>query len=272
MSNYPHNTTNPSGYPYNAPPPSQPYTQGPYGGGPPHPSQSYPSAPYGSTPSGPPPPNQSTPYAPLGSQYPAPPGAPIQPYGGYPAPYVSTFTSPAPSAFPPGTDPNVIAHFQMADRDGSGFIDDKELQQLLSSYNESFGMRTVHLLMYLFTNSNVRKIGPKEFTQIFYCLQGWRGIFERYDRDKSGKIDSSELRDALLGLGFSVSPPILDLLISKFDNSGGKNRAFEYDNFIECCLTVKVRHNPPPPHMMGEILRSSNGAPLWSTITHVSPI
>ncbi|KAL0453141.1 UNVERIFIED_CONTAM: Calcium-binding protein CBP [Sesamum latifolium] len=127
--------------------------------------------------------------------------------------------------------PPVDRSLTVADSDGSGFIDDKELQRALSSYNQSFGLRTVHLLMYLFTNSNVRKIGPKEFTQVFYSLQNWR--------DRSGKIDASELRDALLSLGFSVSPVILDLLVSKFDKSGGKNKAIEYDNFIECCLTVK---------------------------------
>ncbi|CAM8897182.1 unnamed protein product [Rhodiola kirilowii] len=126
-----------------------------------------------------------------------------------------------------------------ADRDGSGFIDDKELQAALSSYNQSFSLRTVHLLMYLFTNSNSRKIGPKEFTQVFYSLQNWRSIFERFDRDRSGTIDPPELREALLSLGFSVSPVVLDLLVLKFDKSGGKSRAIEYDNFIECCLTVK---------------------------------
>uniref|UniRef100_A0A0E0BNN6 EF-hand domain-containing protein n=1 Tax=Oryza glumipatula TaxID=40148 RepID=A0A0E0BNN6_9ORYZ len=64
-------------------------------------------------------------------------------------------------------------------------------------------------------------------------------IFERFDRDRSGKIDATELRDALLSLGYSVSPTVLDLLVSKFDKTGGKNKAIEYDNFIECCLTVK---------------------------------
>lgn len=127
----------------------------------------------------------------------------------------------------------------MADQDGSGFIDDKELQRALSSYNQSFGLRTVHLLMYLFTNSNARKIGPKEFTAVFYSLQNWRAIFERFDRDRSGKIDISELREALLSLGFVVSPVVLELLVSKFDKSGGQAKAIEYDNFIECCLTVK---------------------------------
>ncbi|KAJ6747523.1 CALCIUM-BINDING PROTEIN CML48-RELATED [Salix koriyanagi] len=149
------------------------------------------------------------------------------------------FAALLPSTFPPGTDPSIIACFQVADQDGSGIIDDKELQRALSSYNQSFSLRTVHLLMYLFTNTNTRKIGPKEFSPLFYSLQNWRANFERFDRDRSGKIDINELREALMSLGFAVSPVVLDLLVSKFDKTGGKNKAIEYDNFIECCLTVK---------------------------------
>lgn len=128
----------------------------------------------------------------------------------------------------------------MADQDGSGLIDDKELMRALSGgANSTFSLRTVHLLMYLFTNTNTRKIGPKEFTAVFYSLQNWRAIFERFDRDRSGQIDTTELRDALLSLGFAVSPAVLELLVTKFDKTGGKKKAIEYDNFIECCLTVK---------------------------------
>ncbi|XP_058107242.1 calcium-binding protein CBP-like [Magnolia sinica] len=228
-----------AGYGYGAPgsqppygsnpyaPPGQPYAAGP-------PPYGAPSAPY------------APPYAP--GEKPPKEGKPhkydqggMAPPSAYPAPssYGSPFAALLPSTFPPGTDPSLIACFQMADLDGSGFIDDKELQRALSSYNQSFSIRTVHLLMYLFTNSNVRRIGPKEFSSVFDSLQNWRGIFERFDRDRSGKIDASELREALLSLGFSVSPVILDLLVTKFDKSGGKNKAIEYDNFIECCLTVK---------------------------------
>ncbi|XP_019709043.1 calcium-binding protein CBP isoform X1 [Elaeis guineensis] len=232
-----------SGYPYGAPP-GHPYGAPPYGA-PPNPyGAGAPPPPYGA---GPPP---SAPYAPAGEKPPKEgkaqgahgSGGSYYQYQTPPPPagaYGSPFASLVPSAFPPGTDPNVVACFQAADRDGSGFIDDKELQQALSSYNQSFSIRTVHLLMYHFTNSNVRKIGPKEFCSLFYSLQNWRTIFERFDRDHSGKIDAPELREALLSLGFSVSPVVLDLLVSKFDKSGGKNKAIEYDNFIECCLTVK---------------------------------
>ncbi|KAJ9181060.1 hypothetical protein P3X46_009231 [Hevea brasiliensis] len=231
MSGYPHP---PSGYGYGVPPPPQPYGASPQYGAP-APAQPYgaPSAPYGA------------PYAPPAGDKPPKDkphsSAPAYAHGGYPpsASYGSPLASLVPSAFPPGTDPNVLACFQLADQDGSGFIDDKELQRALSSYNQSFSLRTVHLLMYHFTNTNTRKIGPKEFTSVFYSLQNWRAIFERFDRDRSGKIDSNELREALYSLGFAVSPVVLDLLVSKFDKSGGKNRAIEYDNFIECCLTVK---------------------------------
>lgn len=73
---------------------------------------------------------------------------------------------------------------------------------------------------------------------MWFCLvlgfwNWFQSIFERFDKDRSGRIDTNELRDALLSLGFSVSPMILDLLVSKFDKSGGRNRAIEYDNFIE---------------------------------------
>ncbi|KAK6244216.1 hypothetical protein QUC31_010625 [Theobroma cacao] len=233
----------PPGYGYGAPP-AQPYSAAPYTAGAPPPPQPYgvpyaaapygaPSAPYGAPPGEKPPKDKQQAHG-VGGAPPAYSGS-YPPAGGYSSPFAALL----PSAFPPGTDPNVVACFQMADQDGSGFIDDKELQRALSSYNQSFSLRTVHLLMYLFTNSNSRKIGPKEFTAVFYSLQNWRAIFEKFDRDRSGKIDANELREALLSLGFSVSPVVLDLLVSKFDKTGGKNRAIEYDNFIECCLTVK---------------------------------
>ncbi|XAR69490.1 hypothetical protein NMG60_11001095 [Bertholletia excelsa] len=243
---YPHNQ---SGYGYGyGPPPSQPYSTPPYGSAAPSQGQqtyaptatpySAPSAPYapsGTAPGGKPP-KDNNPYA----AHPPPPSTAAP--SGYPPtvqPYGSPFASLMPSTFPPGTDPNIIACFQVADRDNSGSIDDKELQSVLSSYNQSFSLRTVHLLMYLFTNTNIRRIGPKEFTALYYSLQNWRSIFERFDRDRSGRIDPGELRDALMSLGFAVSPAVLDLLVSKFDKTGGKNKAIEYDNFIECCLTVK---------------------------------
>ncbi|KAL9398330.1 hypothetical protein Peur_007291 [Populus x canadensis] len=247
MSGYPHPQ---AGYGYGQPQQPQPYgSAAPYSS--PYGAPPQPSAPYGTAPQPAAAYGAAQPAAPYGHPYGAPAPAPgtkppkdkpqASASGGYPsAPYGSSpFASLMPSTFPPGTDPSIVACFQVADQDGSGLVDDKELQRALSSYNQSFSLRTVHLLMYLFTNTNTRKIGPKEFAPLFYSLQNWRANFERFDRDRSGKIDSNELREALMSLGFAVSPVVLDLLVSKFDKTGGKNKAIEYDNFIECCLTVK---------------------------------
>ncbi|KAJ0610994.1 putative calcium-binding protein CML48/49/50 [Helianthus annuus] len=183
MSGYPHNH-NPSA-PYGAPPSSQPYSSAPPYGAPAQPYGAPPAQPYGAPPAQPygaPAQPYGAPAQPYGA--PAQPyGAPAQPYGappqnkppkehnkpssspyGGPQPsgaYGSPFSALLPSTFPPGTDPNVVACFQVADQDGSGVIDDKELQRALSSYNQSFSIRTVHLLMYTFTNSNARRIGNR---------------------------------------------------------------------------------------------------------------
>ncbi|KAF9592472.1 hypothetical protein IFM89_025651 [Coptis chinensis] len=144
-----------------------------------------------------------------------------------------------PSSFPPGTDPKAAALFQKADQDGNGFIDDKELKSALSSYSSTFSIRTVRLLMYAFTGTNTRIIGPKEFVAVYHGLQRWKGIFQNFDRDRNGKIDLSELREALRNLGYPVTERILNLLIVKFDKNGGNSMGVGFDGFIECCLTVK---------------------------------
>ncbi|CAN6586370.1 unnamed protein product [Malus baccata var. baccata] len=225
---YSYGSASPPGQPYGAPPQGQLQHQQHQT------AQTYgaPSTPYGSS------------YKPEKPHNPAKPLKNQAGRGGYPAPapnYGSLFAALVPSVFPPGTDPEIIACFQLVDQDGSGFIDDNEMQRALSSYNQSFSLRTVHLLMYLFTQTNTRKIGAKEFAAVFYNLQSWKGLFDRFDRDRNGSIDANELRDALLSLGFAVSPVILELLVSKFDKTGGRKRAIEYDNFIEYGLTEKFK-------------------------------
>ncbi|MCL7039963.1 hypothetical protein MKW94_005124 [Papaver nudicaule] len=154
---------------------------------------------------------------------------------------MSTFSSGMlPSAFPKGTNPAIVKCFQMVDSDRSGFIDDKELQRALSSVQQSFSLRTIHLLMHLHTqNPNSRKLGPKEFIAVYQCLQNWRETFQRFDTDRSGKIDSCELVRALGCLGLTVSPSVMSMLIAKYDKTGYKKKGLEYDSFIECCLTIK---------------------------------
>ncbi|CAK9184711.1 unnamed protein product [Ilex paraguariensis] len=175
-----------------------------------------------------------------------PPPHPIPNYYGQPHPQsnygsVSSYGYPS---FPPGTHPEVIQSFQTVDRDISGFIDEKELQQALSSSYQRFSLETIRLLMFLFKDPIEKslKIGPKEFAALWSCLRQWRAIFERFDRDQSGRIDAMELRDALHSLGYAIPPSVLQVLISRYDDGSGRRVELNFDSFVECGMIVKV-HN-----------------------------
>ncbi|KAF9594469.1 hypothetical protein IFM89_031071 [Coptis chinensis] len=142
--------------------------------------------------------------------------------------------------FAAGTDPEVIRSFQMVDKDRSGFIDERELQEALSFGYQKFSIRTVQLLMFLFRNPmEPSKMGPKEFSALWKCLGEWRAIFERFDKDRSGKIDTTELRDALYSLGYAVPHSVLQVLISKYDDGSGRRGELNFDSFVECGMIVK---------------------------------
>ncbi|CAA2984836.1 probable calcium-binding CML48 [Olea europaea subsp. europaea] len=149
------------------------------------------------------------------------------------------------SWFPPGTHPDVIRSFQMVDRNQNGFIEEKELQEALAWKYQRFSLRTLRLLIFLFRgpNDSSFRIGPKEFAEIWSCLSHWRAVFERFDRDRSGKIDMMELKDALYSLGYALPPSVLQVLISKCNNGNAQRVELNFDNFVECGMIVKVSNN-----------------------------
>ncbi|KAF5188433.1 Calcium-binding ef-hand protein [Thalictrum thalictroides] len=144
-----------------------------------------------------------------------------------------------PSSFPPGTDPKLVSCFQNVDRDKNGFIDEKELKLALTTYSSTFSLRTIRLIMYAFAKTNTKVIGPKEFVAVYYGIQQWKAMFQKFDRDRNGRIDMSEMREALRNLGYPVTECVLDLLMAKFDKDGGNYTSIGFDGFIECCITIK---------------------------------
>ncbi|GAA0173519.1 hypothetical protein LIER_27116 [Lithospermum erythrorhizon] len=161
--------------------------------------------------------------------------------------------------FHPGTDPEIIRSFGMVDRDQNGFIDDNELQQALTSSSQKFSLRTIRLLIFLFKNLNQPslKIGPQEFTALWSCLAQWRAIFEQFDKDRSGKINTIELRDALHSLGYAIPQSVLQVLISRYDNGNGHRIELNYDEFIECGMVVKGltdKFKEKDPHYTGSAM------------------
>lgn len=175
----------------------------------------------------------STPNSDSYSSY--PPAYPQQ-YG-----YNSGFQDYNNASFPPGTNPEVIRSFQAVDRDRSGSIDERELQSALSSMYRGFSIRTVRLLLFLFKNPRgpSDRIGPAEFAVLWDCLGQWRMVFDRFDRDRSGKMDSEELKEALRSLGYAVPPSVMQIIMSNYIDSASGRGGLNFDNFVECGMIVK---------------------------------
>lgn len=142
--------------------------------------------------------------------------------------------------FPPGTPPEIVQSFHAVDTDRNGIIDQRELQVALSSGYQQFSIRTVRLLLFIFNNSqHALGIGPAEFAVLWDCIGQWRTIFRNFDKDRSGKIHSTELRDALRSLGYVVPPSVTEVIITQYSDGKGGREALNFDNFAECVAIVK---------------------------------
>ena len=52
----------------------------------------------------------------------------------------------------------------------------------------------------LFDHDGNGTIDLKEFQQLWQYINTWKGVFDRYDRDKSGNIDGGELYTGMVAM------------------------------------------------------------------------
>ena len=62
-------------------------------------------------------------------------------------------------------------------------------------------------------------------------------MFDRYDRDRSGNIDASELHTAYNEMGFRVSMQFCQLVVMRFDRMARKS--LKFDDFIQSCVMLR---------------------------------
>lgn len=128
--------------------------------------------------------------------------------------------------------------FQRVDKDRSGAISDTELQQALSNGTWTpFNPVTVRSIISMFDRENKGGVNFNEFAGVWKYITDWQNIFRTYDRDNSGFIDKTELKQALTGFGYRLSDQFYNTLIEKFDRQRKGQVAF--DDFIQCCIVLQ---------------------------------
>jgi Ca2+-binding EF-hand superfamily protein len=201
-----------AGYPSQAPP------AGPYP--PPYPSQ----GPY-------PPPTSYAPYPSQTGPYPPQTQYPPRPTGPYPS------QGPATGPYPPPTPPQShwYSHFytQMnqneifelqkwfasVDRDGSGTISANELANVAVG-GIRLGIDLAIKLVRIFDVDGSGSIEFREYASLHKFLISMQQVFASADKDRSGRLDSREIHEALKTGGFNIGFTTAQALHRKFDTTG----------------------------------------------------
>uniref|UniRef100_A0A673I6L2 Peflin n=1 Tax=Sinocyclocheilus rhinocerous TaxID=307959 RepID=A0A673I6L2_9TELE len=221
--------------PQHHPSPGAPYGGGPAGGQ------------YGSPYGGAPPGQQYGGGAPCGSYGQPGPRAPYgggqapgSPYGGYGQSQGGPYSQQAPAGtIPPGVNPEAYQWFCSVDTDRSGYINAKELKQaLMNSNNSSFNDETCMMMLNMFDKTKTGRVDVFGFSALWTFLQQWRAVFQQFDRDRSGSINSNEMHQALSQMGYNLSPQFIQELVNRY-SARGVNRVLQLDRFIQVCTQLQ---------------------------------
>ena len=81
-----------------------------------------------------------------------------------------------------------------------------------------------------------KEVNFETFVHLWKYIFEWQKCFRRFDKDKSGSIQTKELQSALTAFGYNISGTICQILVQRFDRTG-KNEIL-FDDFIKCCLVL----------------------------------
>lgn len=132
-----------------------------------------------------------------------------------------------------------LSVIRRVDKDRSGFISADELQMALSNGTWTpFNPETVRLMIGMFDKHNNGTVSFEDFGALWKYVTDWQACFRSFDRDGSGNINVTELKDALTSFGYRLSEQIVSVMLRKFDRLGRGTILF--DDFIQCCVVLHV--------------------------------
>ena len=135
-------------------------------------------------------------------------------------------------------DPDLAQWFLTIDMNRNGAISADELRVSLTNKNwQHFNSETVRLIIEMFDKDNSATINGKEFQELWKYVQNWEAVFDRFDGDRSGNINMSELENAGISFGYKLSKLLYSALITEFDTSA--KGGIDIDDFIQCFIFLR---------------------------------
>jgi Ca2+-binding EF-hand superfamily protein len=133
----------------------------------------------------------------------------------------------------------------------SGSLSESELgSALVNADYSAFDPYTITMMMRMFSTAPLLDfITYEEFVNLWRFLAEWRGIFERFDENGSGRISLGEFSKALVAFGYRLSGSFTNVLYDTYNAKGilanqrrgsrTRQEGMSFDLFVQACISLK---------------------------------
>ncbi|XP_045561544.1 calpain-3 isoform X1 [Salmo salar] len=97
--------------------------------------------------------------------------------------------------------------------------------------------RSMISLMDVSSMDGTGRLNLQEFRHLWNKIKQWQGIFQQYNSDQAGSINSYEMRNAVNDAGFRLNNQLYDIITMRYANEGMN---IDFDSFISCLVRLEA--------------------------------
>ncbi|KFQ26026.1 Calpain-2 catalytic subunit, partial [Merops nubicus] len=103
--------------------------------------------------------------------------------------------------------------------------------------SDGFSIETCKIMVDLLDNDGSGKLGLKEFHTLWTKIQKYQKIYREIDVDRSGTMNSYEMRRALEKAGFKLNCQLHQIIVARFAD---EDLIIDFDNFVRCLVRLET--------------------------------
>ncbi|XP_051639935.1 calpain-2 catalytic subunit isoform X2 [Manacus candei] len=103
--------------------------------------------------------------------------------------------------------------------------------------SDGFSVETCKIMVDLLDNDGSGKLGLKEFYTLWTKIQKYQKIYREIDVDRSGTMNSYEMRRALEAAGFKLNCQLHQIIVARFAD---EDLIIDFDNFVRCLIRLET--------------------------------